>query len=139
MFEYFFGLDGRLGRAQFWKRNFQLMILLFLGVVVLVPLTRLMGRNPFLLALLALFPLIAIAGTGSLIVRRLHDHGRPTWLALPYLVVSLAGLVPSPPGRTQAQLMAMGLITLASVILFVHLYCLRGTRGPNRYGPDPRG
>jgi uncharacterized membrane protein YhaH (DUF805 family) len=139
MLEYFFSLNGRLGRAQFWQRNFQLMILLFLGVVALVPLTKLTGRNPFVLALLALVPLLSIAGTGSLIVRRLHDHDRPTWLALPYLAVSLASLVPSPPGRTQEQLIAMGLITLASVILFVHLYCLRGTHGPNRYGPDPRG
>jgi len=139
MFEYFFGLNGRLGRAQFWQRNFQLLILLCLGIVLLVPLTRLTGRNPFVLTLFALIPLLSIAGTGSLIVRRLHDHGRPTWLALPYLAINLASLVPSPPGRTQEQLIAMGLITLGSVILFVHLYCLRGTRGPNRYGPDPRG
>ena len=35
---------------------------------------------------------------------------------------------------------ALGLVALAlSIWSFVELFCLRGTRGPNRFGPDPIG
>ena len=95
----------------------------------------------FLWWLAILIPNIAVA------VRRLHDTNRSGWWLLapmaPYAVALImavmanaapdlaivAGLV-----SLLAMLVALGL----AVMLFV-FYCLEGTRGPNRFGPDPKG
>jgi uncharacterized membrane protein YhaH (DUF805 family) len=45
-------------------------------------------------------------------VRRLHDIGRTGW----WLLITLTGI---------------------GLILLLIWFCLRGTTGPNRYGPDP--
>lgn len=47
-------------------------------------------------------------------VRRLHDSDKSGW----WLLISLTGI--------------------GSLVLFI-FYLLDGTRGPNRYGPDPKG
>ncbi|MDB5667675.1 MAG: hypothetical protein JWL74_625, partial [Alphaproteobacteria bacterium] len=49
-------------------------------------------------------------------------------VAVPDLAI-LAGLV-----SLLAMLVAFGL-----VIMLLVFYCLEGTRGPNRFGPDPKG
>ena len=62
-------------------------------------------------------------------VRRFHDQDRPGWLALvPTAVWMLTLVLPIP--LELALLVALGYL----VALF-----LPPTRGPNRYGPDPRG
>lgn len=62
-----------------------------------------------LLAMLALLlPSIAVA------VRRLHDIDRSGWWLL------------------------IGLIPLAGAIVLLVFYCTDGTRGPNRFGADPK-
>ena len=63
-----------------------------------------------LLAMLALLvPSLAVA------VRRLHDTDRSGWWLL------------------------IGLLPLVGGIVLIVFYCLDGTKGPNRFGPDPKG
>ena len=63
-----------------------------------------------LLAMLALFlPSLAVA------IRRLHDTDRSGWWIL------------------------IGLIPLIGGIVLLVFYCTDGTKGPNRFGPDPKG
>lgn len=68
---------------------------------------------PFLLlclwALLTFLPNLAVA------VRRLHDQDKSGWMIL------------------------VGLIPLIGPIWLLVLYLSEGTRGPNQYGPDPKG
>lgn len=89
---------------------------------------------------LALFiPTIAVS------VRRLHDTDRTGfWLLLPpaiYVVaiaVMLAGTA-NQSGTTAAIAIVLSLLQWVASIVLLVFYCLPGTNGPNKYGPDPLG
>ena len=74
-------------------------------------------------------------------VRRLHDTGRSGWwIALLYVffltpIVFLLGLVT--PAPLMSTLAWFGLVALIAAFAALALLALPGTRGPNRYGPDP--
>ncbi|SNS46807.1 Uncharacterized membrane protein YhaH, DUF805 family [Sphingomonas laterariae] len=62
------------------------------------------------IAMLALFlPSLAVG------VRRLHDTDRSGWWIL------------------------IGLVPIIGTIVLLVFYCTDGTKGPNRFGPDPKG
>jgi uncharacterized membrane protein YhaH (DUF805 family) len=80
-------------------------------------------------------------------VKRLHDRDRSgAWVflqilillfALTILVVAIAA-----PAADWAKILVwpIGIIAFVfSVWLFVEMGFLRGTQGPNRFGPDPLG
>ena len=71
--------------------------------------------------LLGVFVLAIFIPTLAVVVRRLHDRDLSGWW---YLGAIVAGMIP-----------LVGF--LATIALFVVL-CLEGTRGPNRFGPDPK-
>jgi uncharacterized membrane protein YhaH (DUF805 family) len=82
------------------------------------------------------------------VTRRLHDTGRAGWWGLPPLIFLIAGLALFP--RMMATMMqsdeaAMGpffllfannVLYMASLVGLIILLALRGTAGPNRYGPE---
>lgn len=93
-------------------------------------------------------------------VRRLHDTDRSGWwlggFYLLYLVYSVfiartmfglmaamkAGNAPPDPAAMGAGMGVVGLLGLLQLVYFIVLivfYCLPGTAGPNRFGPDPYG
>jgi uncharacterized membrane protein YhaH (DUF805 family) len=93
-----------------------------------------------------LIPTLAVS------VRRLHDTDRSGWwllaplAGLPVFLIGLAGTGISvlQPGGTPnfggmfAILAIGGLLTLGFGIMVFVFTCLDGTRGPNRFGPDPK-
>jgi uncharacterized membrane protein YhaH (DUF805 family) len=71
-------------------------------------------------------------------VKRLHDRNKSGWWMVPLLIA------PDVFNRLEARLpdshaaAALGLVALVLCVWgFIELLCLRGTRGPNRFGPDP--
>jgi uncharacterized membrane protein YhaH (DUF805 family) len=71
-------------------------------------------------------------------VKRLHDRNKSGWWMVPLLIA------PNVIDRLEDRLAdshAVALLSLVALVLyvsgFVELFCLRGTRGPNRFGPDP--
>ena len=102
------------------------------------------------LALAILIPDIAVA------VRRLHDTNRSGWWILapvaPYLVgwvalgaslgSGMAGGAKDPAaafaGVGGIIFMVSMLAALALAVMLLVFYFLEGTRGPNKYGPDPK-
>lgn len=70
--------------------------------------------------------------------KRLHDRGKSGWWLLLFVV---APLVLIQLGVPLPSVAARELVVLAAFALhlwsFVELGCRAGTRGPNRYGPDP--
>lgn len=74
------------------------------------------GLIGMLWALVTFIPNIAVA------VRRLHDRDMSGWWYLGFIVLS-----------------AIPLIGLLASIAFLVVMALEGTRGPNRFGPDPKG
>jgi len=102
--------DGRASRSEYWWA-FLYFIIIYVGLLIAPSL-----GGEALGTILALVLSLVILGTFipmiSVAVRRLHDCDKSGWL---YLV----GLVP-----------IVGLYVL-------YLYVQPGTRGPNRFGPDP--
>jgi uncharacterized membrane protein YhaH (DUF805 family) len=85
----------------------------------------------------------------ALSAKRLHDRDRTGWwliwqlliLVLAVILVVVAVAVPHEQGAVWYALAgAAGLAAFViSVWLCVQIGCLRGTQGPNRFGPDPLG
>ena len=99
----------------------------------------------------ALF-LIAIANIWvnfALCAKRLHDRDRTGWwmllqalvLFVALALVVVAFVVPEEQSKTWFAVAGVaGVIALGvSLWLFVEIGFLRGTQGPNRFGPDPLG
>ena len=85
----------------------------------------------------------------ALSVKRLHDRDRTGWwllwqiliIVVAVILIMVAITVPKEQGALWYALAgAAGLAAFAiSVWLFVEIGFLRGTQGPNRFGPDPLG
>jgi uncharacterized membrane protein YhaH (DUF805 family) len=112
--------SGRSRRKEYW------MFVLF-QILLLVPMMLLFiafggpGEDPsdpfgsiVLLGLLLVYALVFLIPGIAVQVRRFHDQDKSGWFIL-------LGFIPY----------------VGSLILFVFM-CLEGTRGPNRFGPDPK-
>ncbi|MFD1769321.1 DUF805 domain-containing protein [Sphingobacterium suaedae] len=107
--------DGRARRKEFW-----MFVLVWIGIYV--ALAILGGILSFISSSLGylVYGLISLVGIALLIpslavgVRRLHDTGAPTW----YIVFAFL-----------------------PIISFYYLYLMikEGDKGPNEFGPDPKG
>ena len=121
---------GRASRSEFWW--FCLLTLIMNFVVALLG-SLLPALGSIVSAVQALWLLLPTVGVTT---RRLHDRNfSGWWQALP-----LAAALPAIAGAVlEANLLlvlagcAAGLASLWLLIL----YALKGTAGPNRYGPDP--
>jgi uncharacterized membrane protein YhaH (DUF805 family) len=87
------------------------------------------------------------------VTKRLHDRNKSAWYLLIFVLIPsiflgavivalvYGALMTDDIGNLGALAPIGGALTIAgSVIMiwaFVELACLRGTIGPNRYGPDP--
>ena len=134
--------SGRAARAEYWWFNLGTMI-------VSVPVTmldRVLGDTGALSGaynIALLLPLVAVT------TRRLHDTDRSAWwlflIFVPFFLAGFAAAFASQPyGADSDPFSSIGALTILAIIgifiLAVHLLIfmvLPGTRGPNRYGPDP--
>lgn len=140
----FFGFDGRIGRKSWWLAT---IVLVSLNVVLsmLVNPHAWFGRfalappnsADMLLSLAFLIPETAVN------VKRSNDRDWPQWVAYGYALVILAymafehfsGLLGE--ALEPAGLVLLGLALLCTLALVIDFGFLRGTRGANRFGPDP--
>jgi uncharacterized membrane protein YhaH (DUF805 family) len=115
--------SGRSRRREYW------LYTLFL-YLVLAALDMLLGTNDWTRTptgfgyasslvggggiVAGLFALVSLVPSLAVSVRRLHDQDRSGWMLL------------------------LVLIPLLGAFALLVLMCLEGTRGPNRYGPDPK-
>ncbi|HXC54305.1 MAG TPA: DUF805 domain-containing protein [Rhizomicrobium sp.] len=128
-----------------------------------VPLGTVLGSSQARMAGVALLALYLVFLYIELAVRtkRLHDRGKSAWWLLVFSVAPVALNIPRFMGMwdrlqhfgailNQAQhgqhvvmmesplaLLLGGAGSIISLWAFVELFCLRGTVGDNRYGPDP--
>jgi uncharacterized membrane protein YhaH (DUF805 family) len=114
--QFLFSLHGRVTRVSWWLRFVVPVFLILSDFTITVgpgPWTSetdkvlLTGAVAMLTGVL-LWPTIAVA------VKRCHDRGRSGWFLLIVLIP-----------------------TLGFVWLMIELGLVRGTSGPNRFGPDP--
>jgi uncharacterized membrane protein YhaH (DUF805 family) len=85
----------------------------------------------------------------ALSVKRLHDRDRSGWwlvwqsLAVMLAVIVAVVAIALPKEQAAVWYVIAGIVGLVALVisvwLFVEICVLRGTQGPNRFGPDPLG
>lgn len=134
--------DGRINRKPFWMA---VLLIIVVSVVVSIAIGLMLGLQSrafkifgLLWQLALLYPSLAV------MVKRLHDRDRPDYFAYIMIAPSLVTAITNAIGITGDPLnqnaldYLLGILTLAvGIWALIELGCLRGTAGPNRYGPDP--
>ncbi len=130
--------SGRSRRKEYWMYtllqiivSFVLVMLLFLtwpGIMGAMSGTGdpMASSEPGVLSyivmgLLGLWFIGTLVPSIAVVVRRFHDQDKTGWI---YLGLIAVGFLPF-----------IGIIGSIAQIVFM---CLEGTRGPNKYGPDPK-
>jgi uncharacterized membrane protein YhaH (DUF805 family) len=141
LFEFLFGASGRINRAKFW-RSLVLFIVagLFTGVILFTAAG--IAAPVFILMVVVVFIPWLMWGF-SFHTERLHDRNKSAWwLMVFYLVPGVlshfreAAWFPGPAGTVVQYILALAGLAL-TIWGFVEIGCLRGTAGPNKYGPNP--
>ena len=137
-----FSFQGRINRGKYWLGGAITLIpwLICFGLIGTIAMDEEGGgASTMIMAVLALVIGIALLVVGVAIgVKRLHDRDESGWfLLLFYLApIVLDGLARGIGGLgLLLDLVSLGI----SIWAFIELGCLRGTVGPNRFGPDPLG
>jgi uncharacterized membrane protein YhaH (DUF805 family) len=135
-----FGLQGRIGRGQFW-----LSVLIYIVfLVVVIGLTTIATGSltaVFGAALLAYIPVLI---SGIFVgIKRLHDRNKSGWWLLVFygIPVALQLVVPVVGGDGETESMSIAILQYVGLAVslwgLVELGFIRGTIGGNPYGPDP--
>jgi uncharacterized membrane protein YhaH (DUF805 family) len=142
-----FSFQGRINRGKYWLAvliylavwtTFVAVAVAWIGGIDLDNLLSIAGAG-LLLWIIAFVLFIAVTWSSVAVgVKRLHDRGKSGWWILlfwfgPGLLGSWPASAPNIGGGFLLSL-AAGAIAIWG---FVELGCLRGTPGPNQYGPDP--
>jgi uncharacterized membrane protein YhaH (DUF805 family) len=126
-----FSFRGRVNRMPYWLVSLAMMIAMGAVLAMLAVGGFLESAAPLLILLV---PLIWI-GT-ALAVRRLHDRNKSAWWLIIFYV--LPGIMESIGRAAGDAEIAFSIASLGlSIWALVELGFLRGTIGPNHYGPDP--
>jgi uncharacterized membrane protein YhaH (DUF805 family) len=126
-----FGFRGRINRAKYWLVTVVNMLILVALILIAI------AANSWAIGILAFRVFIPLFISALAIgMKRLHDRDKSAWwLIVFYLLPSLL----SSAGRgfeDGGVILSLGSLAF-SVWGLVDLGCLRGTVGPNQYGPDP--
>lgn len=145
-----FNFSGRATRAEYW---WIALLVLVLNSVIAIPLLLLPVIGSTMLSV------VVAAFTLALYVRRFHDVGLATWVAVTAIVSQLvltaigfalltAGFLPSiseetfNPDALNTNLLALGGLALAlalAVNAFVLIVTLLPSKADNQYGPQRAG
>ena len=109
-FRNYVGFSGRASRSEFWYWTlFTVLVSIVMSIIDLEVLSSSVTPFSSIWGLVTLLPSLAMG------VRRLHDTDRSGWWWL------------------------LSFIPLIGIIVLIVFWCSEGTRGPNRFGPDPLG
>jgi uncharacterized membrane protein YhaH (DUF805 family) len=138
-----FSFQGRLNRQPYWLASIVIIVLMLLLVVpefgcialAMVGEREFWASDATLAVIVILYlPLLFVAL--ALAAKRLHDRDKSAWWLL--LFYAVPSILSSAADRMEGGGFILYLVSFAITIwAFVELACLRGTIGPNRYGPDP--
>lgn len=155
--------SGRSRRTEFWMWVlFQFLIgfvfiilMMLLGGAALMSgdVGGAMAAGGIVVILYVLYILVGLAffiPNLAVTIRRLHDTDRSGWWIMlfwgPYLVMLASTFLIGASAASGGDGMAGGALGLiaslallvGALVLLVFMF-LEGTRGPNKYGPDPKG
>jgi uncharacterized membrane protein YhaH (DUF805 family) len=153
-----FGFHGRINRAKYWLAG---LFWAVVAIIVFGAMAGMVGKDILALGseptgeeivrvifrygigLVLVFLVVVVPMTVSWLaigIKRLHDRDQSGWwIVLFYLAPSVVSAIGESSGSHGISLV-LSLVSFAiSIWGLVVLGFLRGTRGPNRYGPDPLG
>lgn len=146
LFRFYFTFKGRATRRDF---NIRYALVWFIGLIAASLLDFFFAPNgdgdgPFSTA----WTLIMFVPTLAVTCRRLHDLGYSGWwqLLVYSLSITLIGILAvilgvavltNPLVGGLGGLLAVLALLVFYLVFFVLLCAKRGTKGPNKYGPDP--
>lgn len=143
--ELFTSFHGRISRQSWWLGIVILFPLSIAGAALLDPerysLVSSVVLPPNLAAtiwsLLVVFPMTAIT------VKRFNDRDWPNWLGYGYGLIASVQIIAlhfgffAGPVMSTRETIAITIFGLLGLFIVIVNGFLRGTSGPNRYGPDP--
>lgn len=142
-------LRGRIGRQTFWMAMIPLLVAYWVASFIIQLMAASMAGNQVMGALASGMLMVVSAafliGFIAVCVKRLHDRNKSGWWMAGLYAVSLAGifvatssgLAMTPIGFTSLGNMLTALWLGILLWLIIELGMLKGTDGPNEYGPDP--
>jgi len=141
MLHQFFGFRGRISRATYW-----LLVVLWIAFGP-IGMTFVLWAAPIgntkldsiVLSVLIVAVVIGICVSGLAIgAKRLHDRDRSGWwILLFYAVPAALWIIAGKMNNDLAETILNVIGWIPWIWGFVELGLLRGTAGPNRFGPDP--
>lgn len=142
----YFGFDGRISRRQWWLATLSLLLASLVVSFLANPLAwfseTAARRGPNLAE--TLFDFAFLIPHTAVMVKRFNDRDWPQYLpygyALAYLMFTVLEhqrMILARPTPTLFELAFLASLLVISVIVIIDNGFLRGTVGPNRYGPDP--
>lgn len=141
-----FGFKGRINRAKYWLAAF-LYILVMVGLIAFFifavgdfskdRIDEIVGTSLLFIAIGGVVFIFLIWSSFATAIKRLHDRSKSGWWVLVFFVLpAIIGI-----GADTIEGTGSWALNAISIVLniwgFVELGCLRGTQGPNEYGPDP--
>jgi uncharacterized membrane protein YhaH (DUF805 family) len=158
---YLFSFEGRINRAKMWLAALVIACwMIFLGVLIVTVSSAFGGPASFEVGLSDIFRILdpatyrsltglAQAGAKAIAlalfgwiylatsIKRLHDRDRSGWWMVPFSAVPIYNELADRFELSYAAL-PLGLAALVLNIWgFVEMYCLKGSRKTNRFGPNP--
>jgi uncharacterized membrane protein YhaH (DUF805 family) len=107
-FQNYVGFSGRACRSEYWYW----VLFTIIGGIILAIVDHIVFPDSSVSPLNALFNLACFLPSFAIAFRRLHDIDRTGW----WWLIAL---------------------TVIGLILLIIWACMKGTTGPNRFGPDP--
>jgi uncharacterized membrane protein YhaH (DUF805 family) len=130
-----FSFRGRISRAMYWLGALLFLVdWLLLWIAFFTIPAGFFGASVGFIGVIVGFWLVF-----AVVIKRLHDRDKSGWYVLLYWVgPGLFQGIAEKAGRTQPLAIVVYVAGAALAIwAVVELGFLRGTAGPNRYGPDP--
>ncbi len=138
----FLSTDGRINRLRFWIGT---LILVAISTTAIMLNLAIIGVSQTAVMLSVLVAFALAYPSYALMAKRFQDRDRPGMLALlgivPVFIVNLLYTfrILDPIEPTALSRFLDVILVVIGLWLLVELGCLKGTQGPNRYGPDPLG
>lgn len=131
--------DGRINRAKYWLATLVYAIVNLL----LALLDRLFDQSAGFAALSFVINIGVFVSGLAVGTKRLHDRGRSAWWLLLFYFLPSVLLVWIVVDFEAGSTVTLRYVSLSLALLIIWIWqivelgCLRGTAGPNVYGPDP--
>jgi uncharacterized membrane protein YhaH (DUF805 family) len=149
---FLFSFEGRINRAKLWFAAFVWFATVFSFMTifpfVVAGILRASGQDFHIVSTKTMHPAFYLPGLPLLVtfvwlfaattIKRLHDRNRSGWWLLLFFIApipldKLSDWLDDSILALPVSALSLGL----SVWCFVELFCLRGTKGANRFGSDP--